>query len=200
MSSFELVSPLELPRGLFWGANRRRGPACRGWGGRGNTLRGCHFPLPVGQQEMPLPHRSSADHHAARRPVLGVVFWYRSRGHSSTRWFVPPCLTCAQWPKTHLSSLRQLHPGGAGQTHVELHPLLSSFRCRSHATRTWCTPELVKAIEKGHTLVKIHEVRLRQHVVKSKTGIGGVAQLGSDGRSETELHSSLPGAGGDPTG
>ena len=48
---------------------------------------------------------------------------------------------------------------------------------------TWCTPELVKAVENGYTLVKIHEVwhfppratpngsfrQLRQHMVKVKT-------------------------------
>ncbi|CAH3021417.1 unnamed protein product [Porites evermanni] len=43
------------PRGLFWGPNRRGGPACCGWGGRGNTLCGCDLPLPVGAQELPLP-------------------------------------------------------------------------------------------------------------------------------------------------
>ena len=37
------------PRGLLWGTNRRGGPACCGWGGRGNTLRGCDLPLPVGE-------------------------------------------------------------------------------------------------------------------------------------------------------
>ena len=26
---------------------------------------------------------------------------------------------------------------------------------------TWCTPELVKAVEKGYTLIKIHEVWLK---------------------------------------
>ena len=40
-------------------------------------------------------------------------------------------------------------------THVDQNPLLPSFRRRSHATRDL---ELVKAVEKGYTLVKIHEV------------------------------------------
>lgn len=72
---------------------------------------------------------------------------------------------------------------------------------------TWCTPELVKAMEKGYTLVKIHEVwhfpeeqrrtglcRLRQHLVKIKTGIRQVAQLVLDRGPETRVYSSLPGA------
>lgn len=69
------------------------------------------------------------------------------------------------------------------------------------------TPELVKAIEKGYTLVKIHEVwhfpeeqrrmglyRLRQHLVEIKTGIRPVAQLVPDRGPETRVYSSLPGA------
>ena len=109
----------------------------------------------MGEQELPLPYWSSANHHVARRSVPGVVFWYRHGGHSSPYWFVPPRLARAQWPKTHHSSLPHLCPGRAGQTHVDQNPLLPSFRRRSHATRDL---ELVKAVEKGYTLVKIHEV------------------------------------------
>ena len=31
--SFDLVPPLEPCEALFWGPNRRGGPACCGWGG-----------------------------------------------------------------------------------------------------------------------------------------------------------------------
>ena len=76
---------------------------------------------------------------------------------------------------------------------------------------TWCTPEPVKAVEKGYTLVKIHEVwhflpeqcrtgLFANYVVKVKTRIGGVAKLVPDCGAETGLHSSLPGTGGHPTG
>ena len=137
------------PRGLLWGANGRRGPACCGWGGRGNTLRGCDLCLPVGEQEVPLPHQSSADHPAACPPVPGVIFWHRHGGHSSPCWFVPPCLARAQWPKTHLSSLLHLCPGRAGQTHVDQNPLLSSFRCRSLAPRDLVQPRASQSGGKG---------------------------------------------------
>ena len=85
----------------------------------------------------------------------------------------------------------------------------------SDADRTlcgsWCTPEPVKAVEKGYTLVKIHEVwhfpaeqcrtgLFANYVVKVKTRIGGVAKLVPDCGAETGLHSSLPGTGGHPTG
>ena len=106
-----------------------------------------------------------------------------------------------------------LCPGRTGPTHVVSHPLLSSFRRRLHATRTWCTPELVKVVEKGHTLVKIHEVchfppeqrrtgLFADYVntwLKLKTRIGRVAELVSDRGAETGLYSSLPGTGGHPT-
>ena len=79
---------------------------------------------------------------------------------------------------------------------------------------TWCTPELVKAVEKGYTLIKIHEVwhfppratpngsfrQLREHLAKDQTRISGVAQLVSDPRAKTRVHSSLPGTRGHPTG
>ena len=75
LRSFDRVPPLE-PRAAFFGG--RTGAvalhAVAGGWGRGNTLCGCDLPLPVGEQELPLPHRSSADHHAARRSVPGVVF------------------------------------------------------------------------------------------------------------------------------
>ena len=67
-------------------------------------------------------------------------------------------LPLAQWPKTHHFSPPQLRPGGADREKVArthyCHP--------SHADRmlrgTWCTLELVKAVEKSYTIVKIHEV------------------------------------------
>ena len=118
------------------------------------------LPLPLGEQELPLPYRSSADHHAALRPVPGVVFWPRHRGHSSPRRLVPPCLAHAQWSKTHLSSLPHLCPEGADQTHVGPHPVLSSFRRRPYAARDLVHPRAGQSHRKGfgYTLVKIHEV------------------------------------------
>ena len=95
LGSFDLVPPLEPLEAFFGRMNRRGGSACRDRRGLGNTLRGCHLPLPVGEQELPLPHRSSAGHHSTCRPIPGVVFWYRHRRHSSTRWFVSPCLARA---------------------------------------------------------------------------------------------------------
>ena len=214
LRSFDLVPPLEPREAFFGGTNRCGGPACCGWGGRGNTLRGCDLPLPVGEQELPLPHWSSANHHAAHRSVPGVVFWYHHSGHSSPCWFVPPCLTRAQWPKTHLSSLPHLCPGRAGQTDVESQPLLSAFQCRSHATRDLVQPRAGQSRGKG--IQPRQDPRsltfppwatpnwsfrqLRQHLVKVKTRIGRVAKLVPDCRAETRLHSSLPGAGGHPTG
>ena len=79
---------------------------------------------------------------------------------------------------------------------------------------TWCTPELVKAVEKGYTLVKIHEVwhfppEQRQTGLfkdsvntwlKLKQESAGVAQLVSDRGAETRLHPSLQGTRGHPTG
>ena len=144
------------PRGLLWWSNRRRGPACCGWGGR-DTLCGCHLPLPVGEQKLPLPHRSSTNRHATRGPVPGVVFWYCHRRHSSTRWFVSPCFARAQWPKTSFLLCRTC------VREEQAKPMLSrnQYCPHSNADRTlrgtWCTPELVKAVEKGYTLVKIHE-------------------------------------------
>ena len=150
LRSFDRVPPLE-PRAAFFGG--RTGAvalhAVAGGWGRGNTLCGCDLPLPVGEQELPLPHRSSVDHHATRRPVPGVVFWHRHRKHCSPCWPVPPRLARAQWPKTHLSSLPHLCPGRAGQIDVESQPLLSSFRCRSHATRDLVHPRAGQSRGKG---------------------------------------------------
>ena len=159
LRSFDLVPPLEPPWGLSWRTNRRGCFACRGWRGWGNTLRGFHLPLPVGEQELPLPHRSSADHHSIRRPIPGVVLWYRHRRHSSTRFVsdglpvrsgkkltFPLCRTCVQQQQAK----PMLH-----RTHY-CHHSDNDRMLRG----SWCTHELVKAVEKGYTLVKIHEVLL----------------------------------------
>ena len=82
---------------------------------------------------------------------------------------------------------------------------------------TWCTPELVKATEKGSGTPWSRSAKsgifppsnaaqarslqgLRQHVVESETGIGGVAQLMPDGGAEMRVYSQLSGTGRDPFG
>ena len=76
---------------------------------------------------------------------------------------------------------------------------------------TWCTPELVKAVEKGYTLLKIHEV---WHFPEAQRWTGLFADYVNTWLklkqqsagwpswcqtvSKKGLHSSLPGAGGDP--
>ena len=137
------------PRGLLWGTNRRSGPTCCDWGGRGNTLRGCDLPLPVGEQKLSLPHRSFANHHPTRRPVPGVVFWYRHGGHSSPCWFVPPCLARAQGQKLTFPLCRTC------VQEEQAKPMLSRnhYCSRSVADRTlrgtWCTPSWSKRWKRG---------------------------------------------------
>ena len=202
------------PRGLLWRANRRGGPACCGWGGWRDTLCGCHLPLPVGQQELPLHHRPSADHHSTRRPAPGVVFCHRHRGHSSPCWFVPPRLTRAQWPKTHLSSPPYLCTGRAGPTHAASHSLRLSLGRGSDVTRDLVHPWAGQSGRKGvharqdpqslafspGATPDVSLCRLRKHMVKVKAIIGGVAELVPNRGAETGLYSSLPGTGGHPTG
>ena len=204
LRSFDLVAPLE-PREAFFGS-RTGAVVLHAVAGEGEEIRYVHVTsLPVGEQELPLLHRSSADHHATRRSVPGVVFWYRHGGHSSPCWFVPPRLARAQWPKTHLSSLPHLCPGRAGPTHVDQNPLLPSFRRRSHAT--WDLVHARAGQSRGKGVHPGQDPRslafspratpnrslqgLCQYLVKVKTRIGGVAQLVPDRGAET---------GGDPTG
>ena len=162
LNSFDLAPPLE-PREAFLGG-RNGAVALHAVAGEGEEIRyvgvTSGLPLPLGEQELPLPYRSCADHHAALRPVPGVVFWPRHRGYSSPRRLVPPCLAHAQWSKTHLSSLPHLCPEGADQTHVGPHPVLSSFRRRPYAARDLVHPRAGQSHRKGvgYTLVKIHEV------------------------------------------
>ena len=99
-------------------------------------------------------------------------------------------------------------------------PMLTRTRYCPHSDAdrtlrgTWCTPELVKAVEKGYTLIKIHEVwhfppEQRQTGLfanyvntwlKLKQESAGWPGWLSDPRAETRVHSSLPGTGGYPTG
>ena len=99
LNSFDLAPPLE-PREAFLGG-RNGAVALHAVAGEGEEIRyvgvTSGLPLPLGEQELPLPYLSSADHHAALRPVPGVVFWPRHRGYSSPRRLVPPCLAHAQW-------------------------------------------------------------------------------------------------------
>ena len=168
----------------------------------------------MGELKLSLPHWSSTDYHPTRRPIPVIVFWSGYRGHSSPRWPVPSRLARTLWPKAHVSSLPFLCPEGASPTHVDQNPLLPSFRRRSHATRDLVHARAGQSRRKG---VHPHQDprslafspretpngsfrQLREHLAKDQTRIGGVAQLVSDPRAETRLHSSLPGTGGHPTG
>ena len=51
--------------------------------------------------------------------------------------------------KNFFSSVSYLCPGGAGQTHVESQPVLSSFQCRSHATGDLVYPRAGQSGGKG---------------------------------------------------
>ena len=95
LRSFDLVPPLE-PREAFLGG-LTGAMALHAVAGEGEEIRYVDVTslYPWVKKELPLPHRSSADHHSARRPIPGVVFWHRHRRHSSTCWLVSPCLARA---------------------------------------------------------------------------------------------------------
>ena len=154
LHSFDLVPPLE-PREAFFGG-RTGAMALHAVNGEGEKIRYVDVPLPVGEQELPLPHRSSAD-----QPVdqsLGSYFGITSVDilptaglfhpvlpvRSGNKLTFPLCRTCVreEQAKPMLHRNHYYH-------HSDVDQMLRG---------TWYTPQLVKSLEKGYTLLKIHEV------------------------------------------
>ena len=96
LRSFDLVPPLE-PRETFFGG-RRGAVALHAVASEGEEIRYVDVTslYPWVNKNFPYPIGHPLIHHSTRQPIPGVVFWYRHCGHSSTRWFVSPCLACAQ--------------------------------------------------------------------------------------------------------
>ena len=96
LNSFDLAPPLE-PREAFLGG-QNGAVALHAVAGEGEEIRyvgvTSGLPLPLGEQELPLPYRSSADHHAALRPVPGVEYL------ASPPWifFPPPACSTLSCP------------------------------------------------------------------------------------------------------
>ena len=155
LRSFDLVAPLE-PRKAFFGG-RTGAVALHAVAGEGEEIpyvdvtslypwvnKNCPYPI-VHLQIITQPVDQS----------LGSYFGIPTVDILPPAGLFHPVLPVRSGQKLTFSSLPFLCPGRAGQTHVDQNPLLPSFRRRSHATRDL---ELVKAVEKGYTLVKIHEV------------------------------------------
>ena len=134
LPSFDLAPALE-PREAFFGG-RTGAVALHAVAGEGEEIRYVDVTslYPWVRKNCPYP---SVIRKSSRNPSISP--WGRIL--VSPRWTFFPLLVCSTpscpcaVAKTHLSSLPHLCPGRAGQTHVESQPLLSSFRCRSHATR-----------------------------------------------------------------
>ena len=213
LASFDLVPPLE-PREAFFGG-RTGAVALHAVAGEGEEVRyvdvtslypwvNKNCPYPIGHPQIitqPVDQSLGSYFGLATVDILppAGLFHPVLPLRCSQKLTFPLCRTCVQ--------------------EEQAQPMLTRTHYCPHSDvdrtlrGTWCTPELVKAVEKGYTLIKIHEVwhfppratpngsfrQLREHVVKDQTKIGGVALLVSDPRAETRLYSSLPGTRGHPT-
>ena len=158
LASFDLVAPLE-PREAFFGG-RTGAVALHAVAGENEEIRyvdvtslypwvNKNCPYPIGHpQIITQPVDQSLDSYFGLatvdilppaglfHPVLPV-----RRGNKLT---FPLCRACVQTEQAQ--------------------PMLTRTRYCPHSDAdrtlrgTWCTPELVKAVEKGYTLIKIHEV------------------------------------------
>ncbi|CAH3144899.1 unnamed protein product, partial [Porites lobata] len=158
LNSFDLVAPLE-PREAFFGG-RTGAVALHAVVGEGEEIRyvdvtslypwvNKNCPYPIGHPRIiTQPADQSLDSYFGLAtvdilPPAGLfhpVLPVRS-GHKLT---FPLCRACVQTEQAQ--------------------PMLTRTRYCPHSDAdrtlrgTWCTPELVKAVEKGYTLIKIHEV------------------------------------------
>ena len=158
LRSFELVAPLE-PREAFFGG-RTGAVALHAVAGEGEEIpyvdvtslypwvnKNCPYPIvhlqittqPVDQSlgsYFGIPTVDILPPAGLFHPVLPV--------RSGQKLTFPLCRCCVQEEQAKLMLTR---------THYCPH-----FDANRTLRGTWCTPELVKAVEKGYTLVKIHEV------------------------------------------
>ncbi|CAH3126339.1 unnamed protein product, partial [Porites lobata] len=158
LNSFDLVAPLE-PREAFFGG-RTGAVALHAVAGEGEEIRyvdvtslypwvNKNCPYPIGHPRITTqPADQSLDSYFGLatvdilppaglfHPVLPV--------RSGNKLTFPLCRACVQTEQAQ--------------------PMLTRTRYCPHSDAdrtlrgTWCTPELVKAVEKGYTLIKIHEV------------------------------------------
>ena len=103
---------------LFWRKNRGRGSSRGGLGRRRNTLCRRDLPLPVGQQECPLPHRTSHHFDPTERSRHCQLFWHCPRGYSRPRQSVSPGTSSVKWQQVDLSPLYGLCQEGTSQSHA----------------------------------------------------------------------------------
>ena len=158
LSSFDLVPPLE-PREAFFGG--RTGPvALHAVAGEGEEIRfvavtslypwvNKNCPYLIGHRQIitqPVNQSLGSYFGIATVDILlpAGLFLPVLPVRSGQKLTFPLCCSCVQEEQTKpmLTRTHYCHHSDADRT----------------LRGTWCTPELVKAVEKGYTLVKIHEV------------------------------------------
>ena len=158
LRSFDLVAPLE-PREAFFGG-RTGAVALYAVAGEGEQIRyldvtslypwvNKNCPYPIGHAQIitqPVDQSLGSYFGIATVDILPLAGLFHPvlPVRSGNKLTFPLCRTCVQ--------------------EEQAKPMLSRHHYCPHSDAdrtlrgTWCTPELVKAVEKGYTLVKIHEV------------------------------------------
>ena len=158
LRSFELVAPLE-PREAFFGG-RTGAVALHAVAGKGEEMRyvdvtslyawvNKNCPYPIGHPQVitqPVDQSLGSYFGIATVDILPPAGFFHPvlPVRSGQKLTFPLCRCCVQEEQAKLMLTR---------THYCPH-----FDANRTLRGTWCTPELVKAVEKGYTLVKIHEV------------------------------------------